>query len=160
MKTSHPSNGVASRTLAVLRRPFAGPILFGFLVGGIPFGMVFAYVGITYYWDTTLVQWMTPFVVIVTFLGAIVSVGRTPFRLFWRALLTSLSACVPVPVFTYSTLAERKGLDLHDAFNLPLAETIFVSWALVVAVMGWLLAWAFTYVKNRAEKRREKRQGL
>jgi hypothetical protein len=160
VKTSNPSNGVASRTLAVLRRPFAGPILFGLLAGGIPIGMFLAHVFPSDDWSVPFIDWMTPFAVIVAFLGAILTVSRTPGRLLWRAFLTSLSACVPVPIFTYSTLAQRNGWDLYDPHNLPLVEIIFPLWALVVAVIGWLLAWAFTYVKNRAEKRREKRQGL
>jgi hypothetical protein len=137
------------RTLAVLRRQFMGPVLFGLLFGGLPFGILLFHLGPADTWGDHFFVPLTPVAVFVAAMGAITIGNDNSARLLARAFLTSVSACIPVPVLVWTALAWRARFEILDIRNLPYTATLFVLWSLGVAVLGWLLALALVFLKNR-----------
>lgn len=149
MGTTNPSNVIFGRTLSILRRPSLGPLIFGLLVGGIPFGILLFHLGLTDSWGDQFFDWLAPVAVLIAALGAILPVNGSPARLLCRAFLASLSACVPMPTITWAVLAWRSGFEILDLRNLPYALILFALWTLAVTVLGWLLALTYAFLKNR-----------
>lgn len=152
-KATHTLSNPASPLRKIrlfLGRPVAGPFVIGLIFGGVPFGISLCYyVGLTDKWGDPFFGHLTPVAVLVAALGTILSVSGRPARLLWRAFLTSLGACIPVPIVTWTALAWRSGFEILDIRNLPFIATILVLWALAVTVCGWLLALAIMFLKNR-----------
>jgi hypothetical protein len=149
VETSNSSIVFLKRTFAVVRRPLVGPVLWGLVVGGIPFGIFLCYLGFTETWAQQFFERLTPIAIVVAALGAVLSASRRPAHLLGRAFVTSLSACIPVPTITWLVILWRSGTEILDLRNLPLAIIGFVLWTVVVTVLGWLLALAVTFFKNR-----------
>jgi hypothetical protein len=87
--------------------------------------------------------------VFVAAMGAITIGNDNAARLLARAFLTSISACIPIPLLVWTVLAWRGGFEILDIRNLPFAATLFVLWALGATLFGWLLALALVFLKNR-----------
>jgi hypothetical protein len=143
------SNVFLVHTLAVLRRQFVGPVLFGLLSGGVPFGIVLFHLGPAAGWGDHFFAPLTPVAVFVAAMGAITIGNDNAARLLARAFLTSISACIPIPLLVWTVLAWRGGFEILDIRNLPFAATLFVLWALGATLFGWLLALALVFLKNR-----------
>lgn len=143
------SSKLLQRALSIMQRPFPGPLLFGLVFGGIPFGIVLFHWGLTDKGGDLFFEQLTPIAVFVAALGAILTTDSSPARLFWRAFFTSFGACVPVPTLTWAVLLWRVGTEILDLRNLPFATILFVLWMVGVTVLGWLLALSFAFLKNR-----------
>ena len=145
-------NGNSSEHLGRLRsflgRPFAGPLFFGLLLGGVPFGILLGLMGPAGS-DDRFFGWLIPVLALIAAIGAVVGPNGEASRLFWRAFLTSLSACVPIPMVTWTLLLWRTGTEILDFRNLPFAATVLGLLTLLVAVGGWLLALMFRFVRHR-----------
>jgi hypothetical protein len=141
----------SQRTVSVLRRPTAGPLLFGFIFGSMPFAVVFSRLGGSVVSPELLrfVLDLFPFATVLTMAGALLGMSRGWQGLALGALLTSLSACVPLPVIVCLVLEWRWGYEVLSPDNFPFLIAIFIFWAFAAAISGWLLALAFTFLKNR-----------
>jgi hypothetical protein len=143
--------GVFHRTLSVLRRPISGPFLFGFVFGGIPFGIMFSRLGGTVISANLLgrILQLTPAAVVVATIGAVLSVNSSWGHILGRASLASLGACVPVPTIICTALAWHWGYEAFSAENLPFLVGIFIGWAVAVTIPSWLLALTYTIFRRR-----------
>lgn len=152
MTATNSSNVILERTLRLLRQPVVGPLTIGTLAGGIPSGLLLFHLGLSDTWGDRFFVSLTPVVVLVAAIGAIMVASSGPARLLGRALLTSLSACIPAPTIVWTILASRSRFEMLDPRNLPYAAVLFVLWALAVALLGWLLALAFVFLSHRKGK--------
>jgi hypothetical protein len=142
MTTVDNSNREIPKKMSVLRRSFLGPLSFGIIFGGIPFGVLLGILGLGAL-SSKLVLWLAPVAVILGALGANLSVNRGWFSILWRAFLTSFSVCVPVPILVWTLLAWRAGYEVFDTRNFPMVLMIFVMFAVVITVPSWVLALVF-----------------
>jgi hypothetical protein len=111
---SMTSSQHSHRTLSVLRRPISGPLLFGFVLGGIPFGIALFHLGLTDTWGDQFFTPLTPVAVLLAALGANLGMKGGLAPQLRRAFLTSLGACIPVPTITWTALAWRSGFEILD----------------------------------------------
>jgi hypothetical protein len=149
VENSNSSTGILGQALTVVQRPFMGPFLFGLLVGGVPFGIWLFHLGLVDSWGDQFFNRLTPIAVLIAALGATLTANVRPAHLLWRAFLTSISACIPVPIVIWLALALRSGFEILDFWNMPYAATLFTLWALVVTIFAWLVALGFTFLKSR-----------
>ena len=149
MAASDTSSVTLERALAIMRRPFAGPLLFGLVFGGVPFATFLVHLGLEDAWGDKFFDRLTPFAVLIAALGAVLCVNDKPGRLMRRALLASLAACVPLPIITWTALAWQSGFQILDVRNLPYIATLSVLWALVVTLLGWLVALLLRLLRNK-----------
>jgi hypothetical protein len=149
MEITNSSSETSAGILTVLRRPSVGPLLIGLLVGGIPSGFLLAALGISGRWDDIFFRWLTPVAIFVSVLGAVLPQKSSPARLLCQSLITSFSACFAIPTIVWTVLAWREGLEILYVANLPYIAILFTLWSLVVAVMSWLIAMVFTFLKKK-----------
>jgi hypothetical protein len=141
---------ILERTPAALRRPLAGPLIIGALVGGIPSGV--ALLGLGLERSALFFNLFVPFAIFISAIGAVLNANGRPALLLSRAFLTSLSACIPVPIAIWTVLQWREGYEILDLRNLPLAAVLFVISTLIATILGWLLALAVTFLRNRCSR--------
>jgi hypothetical protein len=148
-------HGQLSRMLGVLRRPLLGPLLFGLVFAGIPFGIMFNFLG-----DTVIsanlfgrILDLTPAAIVVATLSAVLDVNSAWQHILWRASFTSFAACVPVPTTVCTELALHSGHKAFSANNLPILIILFVVWAVAVTIPSWLFALGYALLKNRRSRR-------
>jgi hypothetical protein len=134
----HP-HGHLSRMLGVVRCPVLGPLLLGVVFGGIPSGIVLGFLGLDAL-SPKLLAWLSPFAIVLVALSANLSVNRGLYRILWRAFLTSLSICVPVPTIVWTALAWNSGYQVFDPRNFPLIVAVFVICAVMITIPSWVLA--------------------
>lgn len=141
---------IVAHMLPVLRRPFLGPLIIGMFGGGVPAGIYLYYCWLHGSWDQHFFVVLTPLIVAVTIAGAIAS-SKGGAKALRSSLLTSLSACVPIPTAFYIVAASKSGYEISDPRNLPFAVSLFVLWALAVAFLCWtiILIVAFVFEKGK-----------
>jgi hypothetical protein len=139
---------------AVLRRPLAGPLLFGLVFGGGPFAVMFglldgAAAGYILYCMLVLM----PIAIIVTSIGAVQTANKGWRSLLVRSFLTSAAACIPTPTVVWDVLDWRWGLGAFSAKDLAAAVYIFSLWAVAVALVSWPLALMYVRLQNRRARK-------
>jgi len=146
MENEKSSNVVLKRALSVVRRPILGPLLFGLLFEGVPVGIFLYRADPVQPGNGNLfAYWFISISVLVASTSAILSADSRPARMLWRSFLSILPACFLAPVLTFAFLLRGSGFE----FALPHLAIIFAGITLFVAVAGWLLAVAFSFVRNR-----------
>ena len=147
------SNNSSSETLAYFRsfarRPYLGSFVFGLFVEGVPVGTFLYLLGL----DKVGISlpWLMPLSVLVVFLGAILGGDDGPGGLLARSFLTSLGGLFPVLVVAWAMFLWdfRFFAPSIDVRNLPWAGTVIGQPVLLVTILGWLLALAFRFLRNR-----------
>jgi hypothetical protein len=145
------SYGPLARILRVLRRPLLGPLLFGIVLGGIPIGGMFFRWGvdrIAVNLDGLLYR-LTPVAAVLSAWSAELSSNKSWQRLLWRAFVSSIAVCVPVPVLVWSLMAWHLGYEVFDARNFPFVFFILTTWALMITGPSWLLSLGYANSKDR-----------
>jgi hypothetical protein len=140
----------SSAEISVLQRSTLGPILIGLIVGGVPLAIAFSRLGgrLVSAEFLRFALYLTPIPIIVTAIGTIWATNRGWRELLRRALLTSLSACIPLPLTVSCVLMWRFEYDLFSWSGPPVLLAVLLVWSLVVTLLSWLLALAFS--ANRA----------
>jgi hypothetical protein len=144
---------VVSRVGALARKPISGPFWLGLLVGGLPCGVVLSRLPGREFSPELLryLLFLTPVALLVAILGTLAGVDSRALYLARRALLTALSACLPLPLMVLTTLGfQGRGLDVFAPENFLGVLLILGMWAFAVALPAWLVGLVF----NIADKRR------
>lgn len=148
------SNNSSSETLAYFRsfarRPYLGSFVFGLFVEGVPVGTFFFLSGLDRVGNSF--PWLMPLSVLVVFLGAILGAGDGPGGLLRRSFLTSLGGLFPVLIVAWAMFLwdfRFFAPSILDVRNLPWAGTVIGPPLLLVTILGWLLALAFRFLRNR-----------
>jgi len=151
--TDHPQ-GLLPRMLGVLRRPLLGPLLFGLVFAGIPFGIAFNLLGGTVISANLFgrILDLTPAAIVVTTLSAVVDVSSGWPHILWRASFTSLATCVPLPTIVCTALALHSGYKALSTDYLLTLIILFVVCAMAVTIPSWLLALGYAHFKNRRSR--------
>lgn len=128
--------------LAVLRRPYFGPILIGLVFGGIPSGVILGRLGIYVVTPELfrLIFFLSPLAFLVSTIAAMLGARDDRRGLFIRAFLASFSCCVPLPISVCTYLLWRSGYEPFAAGNFPALILMLGAWGTVVTVSSWLLA--------------------
>jgi ascorbate-specific PTS system EIIC-type component UlaA len=147
--TPRDSRTGLGRALGLLRRPIEGPLLLGLIFGGLPFAAVFDRLGGRVVSAELLrfVLLLTPIAILVAAVGALVAAEHGWKGVMVGGFLTSLWACVPLPVIVCLVLAHRYGYD-GSAGDFAVLVILFVLWALAVAVSSWLLTFIVMLLKR------------
>ena len=96
---------------------------------------------------------LTPLAIIVTAIGTVwTHADRGWKQLARRALITSLSACGPLPLVVLSVLTLRFGHELFSWDSLPFLVGELLVWSLVVALPSWLLGLGLVFLFFRKNK--------
>ena len=93
-------------------------------------------------------QSFAPLAVVLSALGALWGNDQKPFKLLWRAWLTSFSLWVPAPLSTWTLLLWRSRYEVFDLHNFPLAVVIVFIFALLGTIAGWVLALTMMVLKK------------
>ena len=114
----------------------ARPFLFGTIVGGLPLGMGFAFLGRQVISPEILwfVVALAPWGILVTCVGAVLGENFSWLGLLGRTMLISLGSWVVVPFGICWGLAWRAGEDVFSGKNVGVLAGIFWIWAVVLAV--------------------------
>ena len=137
----------ASEKLSVLRHSVLGPLLFGMIFGGIPFGILLGILGLGAL-STKLLEWLSAIAIILAAVSANLSVSRSLYRILSRAFLTSLGICVPLPTIVWTVLALHAGYEISDPRNFAFIVALFFSCAVMITIPSWALALVFENLKT------------
>jgi hypothetical protein len=122
-------------------------MIIGVLAGGVPSGVALLHLGLER--SELFFNLFVPLAIFISAIGAVLNANGRRAQLLSRAFLASLSACIPLPIAIWTFLLWRGGYEILDLHNLPLAVVLFVISTLVATLLGWLLALAFTFLRNR-----------
>jgi hypothetical protein len=149
VSSNNSPNQIFERLRSFVRRPLLGSFVFGLFVEGVPVGTFLYLLGL----DKVGISlpWLMPLSVLVVFLGAILGAGDGPGGLLRRSFLTSLGGLFPVLVVAWAMFLWdfRFFAPSIDVRNLPWAGTVIGQPVLLVTILGWLLALAFRFLRNR-----------
>jgi hypothetical protein len=144
------SKGLLERIVQVCRRPRYGPFLFGVVVGGLPLGVGFAFLGRQVISPEILwfVVALAPWGIWVTCVGTVLGKSFSWLGLLGRTMLISLGSWV-VPFGVCWGLAWWAGEDVFSGKNVGVLAGIFWIWAVVLAVPCWVAAMGYVRLKRR-----------
>jgi hypothetical protein len=149
VSSNNSPNQIFERLRSFVRRPLLGSFVFGLFVEGVPVGTFFFLSGLDRVGNSF--PWLMPLSVLVVFLGAILGGDDGPGGLLARSFLTSLGGLFPVLVVAWAMFLWdfRFFAPSIDVRNLPWAGTVIGQPVLLVTILGWLLALAFRFLRNR-----------
>lgn len=136
--------------LGILRRRTVGPFTFGLIVGGVPLAIAFS--GCRDIVSPEFLRFilnLTPLIIIVTGICAVLGAIHKWKELAWRALVSGFSACLPFPLVTSVVLMRRLGYDAFSARNLLPLTALLLAWAVVTGILGWVIALLFELLFHR-----------
>ena len=150
MASNNPSNEILGCLRSFARRPFLGPFVFGLFVEGVPVGTFLLLSGLDR--GDQFLPWLMSLSVLVVLLGAILGGEDRPGGLLRRSFLTCLGGLFPVLIVACAMFLWDFSFFISsvlDVRNLPWAGTFIGPPVLLVTMLGWLLAMAFTFLRNR-----------
>jgi len=144
---------VIDRAGTVVRPLIARPFWCGLLFGGVPCAIGFSRLSGHLYSPELMryLLFLTPVVVLVVILGTMANSSGNWISSARRAFVTALAACIPLPVVVCTVLGwpiQRWGVFAPE--NLLVLVGLFLVWALVVTILGWLVARVVPVLCKRA----------
>ena len=144
---SHPK---AQRKSRILKSAALGPFLVGFIFGGIPVSLGLMQLGSRFVSPELLrrVLYLTPLAILVTVLEVVLTTDGGKTAPTAKALITSFSACIPLPLLVCCVLLLHFGDNPFSFDNLAAFGAILLVWAAIVALISWLLGSGLLRIKR------------
>jgi hypothetical protein len=145
-------NGRFSKTMAVVRRPLAGPLFFGLVFGAIPLGIVFGCLNEGILSSASLlgfVAMLSPVAVLVTVIAAVSGTNTRWTTLLYRAFLASLAVWIPIPGVVCAVLAWHWGREISMLKDFVALSYFILMWATFLTVPSWLCAFGYIHFQQR-----------
>jgi hypothetical protein len=149
--SNNSSSEMLGRVRSLTRRPFLRPFVFGLAVEGVPVG-IFLFISDIDWEGNQFFLWLMALSVLVVLLGAILGGDHRPDGLLRRSFLTSLGGLFPVLIVIWARFLwdfRFFAPSIFDVRNLSLAGRVIGPPVLLVTILGWLLALAFRFLRNR-----------
>lgn len=126
----------------VWRRPLLGPLLFGLVLGGVPYGVVLVVFGnrVLSSLNSLTGLLLSLFAILVAASSAALGASSDWKEVLGRTFLTSISACIPIPAIVYSVLLWKWGDEVFDIHNLPFFLILLAMWSGAATIIGLLVA--------------------
>ena len=144
-------SGPLQRAQLFFARPVAGPLMFGLIFGGVPFGIAFVSLGGDVVSPNLLARTLelTPLAIILASVGAMYGADPSIGKVFKRTLITSVGECIPFPTMACGAAAWYAGFAVLSPENLPVLIYLLFLWAAVVTLAGFCVASLFYLLKAR-----------